>query len=92
MGTLMFAMLAALVLVCLAAQTAAPMVTKMAAMTGLMTVGSNHFDGELGGDTPSHKIVWLLLELDNMSVSTSAAEFIGLSCGNWEGLVTFLLN
>ena len=92
LGTSIFEPLALLVRVYLAARTAALLAAKMAATAGPMGGGSNNFDGELGGDTPSHKIVWLLLELDNMSVSTSAAEFIGLSCGNWEGLVTFLLN
>ena len=48
-------------------------------------------DSQLDGDSPSQHIVPLLLELDTILVSESAAESIDTSCVNWEGLVTFFV-
>ena len=82
LGTSIFEPLALLVRVYLAARTAALLDAKMAATAGPMGGGSNNFDGELGGDTPSQNIVWLLLELDTCFVSASAAVSTDLSCVN----------
>ena len=60
----------------LAALMAAPMAEPMAvSLTFVSNVGSG---GVLDRETPSQHIVLLLLELDDIFVSASAAEFIDL--------------
>ena len=72
----------------LAALMGAPMTASLAEpmavpMNFVSNVGS---DGKLDGETPSQNIVWLLLELDDILVSASAAESIDLYCVDWDGL------
>jgi hypothetical protein len=68
----------------LAALMAAPMAEPMAVLlTFASNVGSG---GKLDRETPSQNIVLLLLELDDILVSASAAESIDLYCVDWDGL------
>ena len=63
----------------------APMAEAMSVLlTFVSNVGSG---GVLDRETPSQNIVLLLLELDDILVSASAAESIDLYCVDWDGLV-----
>ena len=64
---------------------AAPMVKPMAVL--LLFASNTGSSGEFDRETSSQNMVLLLLELDDIFVSASAAESMDLYCVGWDGLL-----